>query len=600
MERQARADLTRIWNDLDLAPDATADDVLAAHRAPLEERVEAVRQDDPALATKLEEWGRAAIARPVAYARQADDKRAREATANMQAERMVQIERGYERAVVDATTGPTAAIREAGAAALVDLREEAAAIWAARDPGLAAANAAHWEPRLAETAMQALSTESFRTGTAGQFLETWRKGGFRDFTSVIDKGAVMTLMDRHSSRMGREAAAATAQQSAAIAATKAHRAKIADAALYGMTQTGASRQRIEADYFAAGGTAKGWGDILKKTNEIEKNRAAIGDRARWDSPGIKAREGQLRLEHQGITSKAGVIEAKQRLLELEAEGIVSPDGAEEARSRLDLVSARLEHADSVFEDAFKEHVYDPLVKEVGLTAGGLQLMLDDKAPQAAYLERVIPLVKEVAAQKGMDAGEATAWRQLISGIWTMQMASTGQAVDLTVDDARAHLRNIIGHIATKGFAEDATDEQVMGIIDAAQPNRSRLASGTAGSVATYAAFEDGRFQSGLTAINMQAAQVAPGERTAIWLNILNEKTVADSLRGITPVPRASERAKEVAATNALAEDTVTQREMPPTPGATPAPQLRGYGGTGSQQPGTLPRPRGRGDFGRTP
>ena len=558
LEREARAELTRVWNDLDLAPDAGADEVVTAYRAPLEERVEAMRQDNPALAAKVEEWGRTSIATPIARARAADDRKARESVANMQAERMMQIEREYGPATVQALTGETQELRELGAATLIDLREEAGQIWDARDPSLGAAAAGHWEPRLAQTGLEALSAEAVRTGRGNEFLAQWRRGDLRALTAAVDPAAVTSLMDKHARSMATQAQAATAQARAAVAASQAQQAKLEDASLFGLTQTGAGLQRVREDYFSAGGTATGWGDVLKKANSIEENRNKIGDRAHWDSPGVKANEQGLRLAYQGITTSEGVADAKRGLLNLEAQGLISPDFADEGRERLDLISERIKVADSAFEDTFKEQIYDPLVKEVGLTAGGLQLMLNEKAPQAAYLERVLPLIKEVAAEKGMDAGEATAWRQLVSGMWTMHQADTGQTVDATVEDARGWLRNVVAHISREGFAANATDEQLMRIIDASQPDTARMAGNMPGSVAGYTVFsEDGTLEHGTTLLNLKSRVPEPLQRTQIWIEILQEQNIARGLRGMAKVPLPSERAKE--------HKAMTDMAMPPPP-----------------------------------
>ena len=843
-----QADIQREINDLDLPPDATADDRLTAYREIFEPRVEALRAEDPALAARLDSTVRGSIASDIAKARLVDENRAKQATANMLAERMTQIQREYGQTVIDAMTGRTMEIRQAGAAKLLNLRNEAADIWEARDPTLAAADAGHWEPKLAEYAMEALSTESRRLGRSGEFVTQWRKGELKEFTDLMDPDAVQSMMDEHMRSMSTDARAADARRTAAEGDDKALQEKLYEVSLYGLTETATPRAQVKQDFYASGGKPSQWKKVLADAKSIHDSRDALDERdvvlnpiiaetqkgmlegvdtistqegilaardtlerakiagavtpdfadsldalydiqeaeialgtgispaviaeqqrfrdrhstvvdaqgvaeaqkaldraaqdgtitkefaksekswlnwhaktfadasaeiekgvapevieyqqrtlagyrditsvegviaarkvlvedennglvtkefstlgRRWlkehesalksettekptkgrsvaqieeekrlrekhrtlntvaeveqaklevatlletgkiSSDGAKLRNGWLTqkgkvlkqaedalapaakltvpqairdresglmLSIQGLSSKGDVSIFKMQLLKLEAAGQITEDGRKLLKEAATEHGKVLDYADSEFEDEWAEIVVDPLLRNVGVTMGEIQLeTFEGKAPQAAYYERVLPMLKAVAVQGGYDRGELVWARQLANAVWAVHQTSIGRVSGTTGDvdpeDAANRLQVLIDRGAREGYAKDSTDEELMRIFDAAAISIPRV-RGTrdvegenegVGSMEAYAHFEDGTFIRKQTLINIAHSGLPEEEHDPIWNSILMKSNAAHHLRGFRKLPTIEERASASKAAQTLEADT---------------------------------------------
>ena len=571
-EIEAQTALTRAANELKLDPFATGDDVAQAYRAIGDEKIEAIRQDNPELASRLALWWEKQMATPIEQARKRDSENAREQAQNTFAESIDQAENAIEEAVKQAFAGETTELMQQGAANLDDHRAHIEGLLSQADPSLAAAYSANLEPHLAQLSMDALRTEFRRQGRSDELMAMMRRGDLRDFTVPMDETAVSKWMDDVGKDMAADARAETARSEAITSATKEMRKAAAEAAVREL-MSGKSQDEVRRTFFKAGGQATGthgWKSVLNDYESIKDDEEAAAQAGWYASDFVRGNEAQMEEAIAEIATEQDAVALESKMQQLRKAKAISPDFATFAEGQIKLERDAVKLSNAEFEDAFKESFSDPLKAMVPeSTASGMGAALtEDQIAFKGYVARITRIFKKMAARDGFDMEEGAAWRQLAVGFWQRSQSLHGmQPPDK--DQATAWLENAISKVRREGYARDATDEELMGVIDATQPDIARMAQGVEGqprpgSTRTYAHFDNGVLNMEQTSLNI--ADLAPGgQKHLIYLDMVSEYNIAQRLRGLQQMRTAAEELKEFEASEALAtalpESTIVEEEI---------------------------------------
>ena len=567
LRTQARADLTRSFNDLQLGlqPNENAEDKAGRFREVLNEHVGGLRQEHPEQAAELEAWGRAYIAPQIEAWRNEDTRRYKEQVANTAATRVGQLERDLLPATVASVAGQTPSERQEAAARLIEGRKELLEVLAEVDPETAEVRAGELEVSLATDALGAIANDALARRRGADFLDSFDRGDYKSLTVAMKPDALAAFRDRHIQRIARNAALREEHHAATETSDKARKELMVEQAVRA-SMSGEALDTLKAGFFEAGGDTASWKKALDRINGIEAAEGKLTGREA--AAGYRANEMVFERSMLTMADVDDANAAEVQLLDLFGAGQISKEYKDNGIDRINARKEMFKYDDAQVRRAWTQRVVEPLLARKGVGPAGY-IDTEVNAEFIQWFELLEPELYAVAREGGVSELEMQHFRDFAWEAWSIQDAAMmytpieeGEDLDAATARIRGEgmdkVKGLIRTMTRAGYVKSADTRSLNAIaVQALGPMLTAESPLSTGE--DYMAFnESGEYDEFLTLDKMESMGLPHEQRLEEWVAIQRRMGLINAMRGLPAIPTPTEVRRDREAESFLTNDAALQ------------------------------------------
>lgn len=508
------------------------DDFRNAAEVWAEQRGDPLEEDNPKLAEYARTYASQGIRPALASAKREHEDAAKEAAADLAAERMQSKEMDLARAVEGIAGAKSESERIAFTTQLQEANEAIIRIARMADPDAAGALVAKTQRELPKRMATSLINYHRNNGTLAEFAEGWRKNEHRAITGMLHPDDRAALDDDIAADLTAEARRDTAMRNALDTQWKDTRKNAVDGYAADIA-AGQPIQTVQQDAFTKYGMARGLTIITDASNQAKKYRDAMSDLP--PTPGQTESYNALMQEANRAVTQRDVDELEVRGQNLVANGVIHKSDWEKGKPVLQQLRD-VRGAD----DTTRRNQWQAAAKVVG-DQFRLDLDLSDPSAKDSWNDFLSGPAGEsmyaVLSADGAQPGEYDAGIDLLFTVWQADFLATGdlepdegasekvrkqaEARRERVSSAQRKADTIILHMRNKKFGRGSSEEDVMRAL-------SYHGDGTTIDMAEY---KGGSFDGLHTRTRINAMYPNSVEAAEVWTLIASDRAAARFLMG---------------------------------------------------------------------